>query len=173
MKNKLLIVVDYQNDFVTGALPCGSDAIAIEDNIIAKVKQYKESGHNILATLDTHTQSYDKTLESKHFPPHCISESFGHKLYGKLAEEDIKTIEKHTFGSMNLHKHPFCKQADEIEVVGVSTNVCVLHNIVLLYNAYPDKKISVDAKCCASFDKRLHENALEIMKGFGVEVYNI
>ncbi len=173
MKNKLLIVVDYQNDFVNGSLPCGKFATDIEQNIVSKIEQYRKNGHSILATLDTHTENYINTREAIDFPAHCIEGTEGHKLFGKIAEFNLPTITKHTFGCIQLANHPLCRAADEFEFIGVATNVCVLHNVILIYNSYPDKKISVDASCCASFDERLHQNALEIMRGFGINITNL
>ena len=84
---KLLIVVDYQNDFVDGTLGF-KGALDIENNIINKIKEFKELNDQIIYTLDTHTPDYMHTMEGKNLPiPHCIKGSEGHKLFGKVANE--------------------------------------------------------------------------------------
>ena len=95
MKKKLLIVVDYQNDFVAGSLGFPG-AAAIEDNIAAKIQEYRELGEagQIIFTMDTHGKDYLKTQEGINLPvEHCIKGFDGWQLYGKIGtlqtEEDL------------------------------------------------------------------------------------
>ena len=54
---RLLVVVDFQNDFVSGSL--GFDkAKALEDHIVNLIKEYHMNGDEIVYTMDTHTQNY-------------------------------------------------------------------------------------------------------------------
>ena len=63
MKKKLLIVVDYQNDFVTGSLGFPA-AVDIEDSIAAKIEKYRGYGEGgqVIFTMDTHGKNYMETL---------------------------------------------------------------------------------------------------------------
>ena len=170
---KLLIVVDYQKDFVNGALPCGAAAEALEERICRKIAAYRAAGDGVLFLKDTHLAAeYQNTREAASFPPHCLKGTPGWELYGKVREMvgDSPVLEKPSFGAKQQPELDLVKQAEEYEVVGVATNVCVLHNVVILYNFFKDKPISVDAQCCASFDRRLHDNAIELMRGFGVTI---
>jgi nicotinamidase-related amidase len=141
---RALVVVDYQNDFVTGSL--GSlQAEAIEGNIVSKIEEYLNAGGEIFFTMDTHDSDYLETDEGIHLPiEHCIKGTPGWNIFGKVAEYQAmgRTIEKGTFGSFDIIEH--LKGFDEIEVCGVATNVCVLVNAVLLKTAYPDSKVIVD-----------------------------
>ena len=84
--NKLLIVVDFQNDFVDGALGF-DDASKLEDKICDRIKKAREDNEQIIFTFDTHEENYLNTQEGKFLPvEHCIKGSNGHKLYGKVAE---------------------------------------------------------------------------------------
>ncbi len=78
---------------------------------------------------------------------------------------------KPSFGSMEmlcyLRTHPY----QEIELVGVVTNICVISNAVLCKAALP-KRASVDALLCASNDEALHEGALDVMRGLQINVTN-
>ncbi len=171
-KNKLLVVADYQNDFVDGSL--GFEAAkAIEPAICAKIEEYIKCGHDIVFTLDTHSQKYLLTDEGRNLPvKHCIKGTNGHKLYGKVAllARDKVQIEKPTFPSLELAKYIEGKDYGEIELCGVVTNICVISNAVMAKAAAPDCKITVDAACCASNDTHLEELSYEIMKNLHVTV---
>ena len=85
---KLLIVVDYQKDFVDGALGFPA-AKEIEDALCEKISSYQAEGQDIICTLDTHGEDYLRTQEGKNLPiPHCIKGSEGHQLYGKAWRDD-------------------------------------------------------------------------------------
>ena len=86
MKKKLLIVVDYQNDFVSGSLGC-PQAVAIEDTLAEKIAAYRALGEEgqIIFTMDTHEKNYLETQEGQNLPiAHCIRNTDGWPLYGKI-----------------------------------------------------------------------------------------
>ena len=104
---KLLIVVDYQNDFVDGALGFPK-AKEIENNIVNKINEYKNNNDEVIYTLDTHYENYMTTKEGENLPiPHCIKGTFGHEIHGKVKElsNGHLLIEKETFGSRDLMKY--------------------------------------------------------------------
>ena len=69
---KLLVVVDYQNDFVDGSLGF-KRAKEIESNIVNKILKYKYENQDIVFSLDTHYENYMSTKEGKNLPvPHCL-----------------------------------------------------------------------------------------------------
>ena len=134
--NKLLVVVDYQNDFVNGSLGF-EGAELLDERIAAKVEAYRAEGADIMYTMDTHGSGYLEMQEGKKLPVvHCQNGTEGWKLYGKTGEacKGAMTISKHTFGSLDLamlvlHKN---YNYDVIEICGVVTNICVMANAVLL-----------------------------------------
>ena len=70
---KVLIVIDMQNDFVTGTLG-NQEAQAIVPNVQAKVKEYADRGDWIILTRDTHEENYLDTPEGKKLPvKHCAA----------------------------------------------------------------------------------------------------
>jgi nicotinamidase-related amidase len=162
--------VDYQNDFVKGSLGSPS-AEAIEDCIVLKIKEYLAHGDEVFFTMDTHGDDYLATDEGTHIPVrHCIKGTPGWKIFGKVAEYSHmgKTIEKHTFGSLRLVGE--LKGYDKIELCGVATNVCIMANAVILKTAYPESEITVDPECVASYDRDLHEKALDIMRSLSIDI---
>lgn len=102
---KILVVVDMQNDFVNGALGT-KEAEGIVDYVVSKIKNFDG---RIIVTMDTHGQDYLETAEGKKLPvPHCIRTTQGwllnEKVFEALAEKNYKVIEKKTFGAKKLVK---------------------------------------------------------------------
>ena len=175
--NRYLFVIDYQNDFVDGALGF-SGAELLDEKIAAKVRAYGK-GH-VLFTRDTHFENYLTTREGKNLPvEHCIKGSHGWRLYGETAKalEEVEApgIDKLVFG-MDVTDPATAavlpESADEIELVGLVSNICVVSNAVVLQSKYPEATIVVDAACTDSFDKSLHEKVLDVLEGFQVKVIN-
>ena len=172
---KILVVVDYQKDFVNGSLGFHK-AVMLEDKIEQKIREYRGSGYEVVFTFDTHRDNYMHTQEGKNLPvPHCIVNTEGWNLYGKIAalhDENTRSFEKSTFGSMELAEFLKKNEYDSVELVGVVSNICVISNAVLAKAALPEAKIIVDAACTASNDDSLNEKALDVMEGMQVKVIN-
>ncbi|QMS84645.1 cysteine hydrolase family protein [Candidatus Xianfuyuplasma coldseepsis] len=173
--NKCLIVVDYQNDFIDGAL--GFDgALNIKDAIINKITQVKQDGGDVIFTKDTHTEDYLDTEEGQHLPViHCVEGTTGHALQEDVdalrENTDVEFI-KYSFPSLELGNYLATKDYEVIELCGLVSNICVLSNAVIAKSALPNAHIVVDAQATASFDSNLHEQALNILEGIHVEVIN-
>lgn len=174
---KVLIVVDMQNDFVTGSL--GSpEAVGIVDNVVNKVKEcLDDDRYSIVFTKDTHKRDYLDTLEGKYLPvKHCIKDTEGWELIPELRkllkekgfDELGFTITKPTFGTFAWDKaFRFCVDLDyidEFEIIGLCTDICVISNALILRSMFPDSKIKVYADCCAGTTPENHEAALKVMK---------
>ena len=156
-----LIVVDMQNDFVCGTL--GSEqAAAIVPNVRAKIQEYSEAGHTIVFTRDTHGENYLETQEGKNLPvKHCILGTTGWEIYGELdSGVDCSYIDKPNFGYADWDLSGY----NEIEIIGLCTDVCVVSNALILKAKYPETKISVDASCCAGITHESHKAALLTME---------
>lgn len=167
---KLLIVVDYQNDFVNGSLGFPF-AQQLENGIAAKIEEYKND--EIVYTLDTHYENYADTQEGKNLPvSHCIKGTKGHELYGKIQKllEGRKYFEKSTFPSLELGKYLEGKDYDTIELCGLVSNICVISNAVIAKAACPEAQIIVDSALTASADSELNQKAIEVMKGLQITV---
>ncbi len=166
---KLLIVVDYQNDFVNGSLGFAG-AEKLEKGIIEKIEEYDR----VIFTLDTHKSDYLETLEGTKLPvKHCIKGTNGHMLYGKVANHLSKAeaiFEKDTFPSLELANYLKNHPADIVEVCGLVSNICVLSNVVMIKAALPNAKIIVNKNLTDSFDKRLNAETFDILEGLHIEV---
>ena len=163
---KLLIVVDMQTDFVTGALGT-KEAQAIVPVVAEKIKKAKEEGTDVIFTLDTHEENYLDTQEGKQLPvPHCIKNTEGWMLIPELRPlaGGCMSVEKPTFGSTRLAHIVGRAGYDEIELIGLCTDICVISNAMILKASVPETPISVDASCCAGVTPESHANALAAMK---------
>ncbi len=176
---KNLVIIDYQNDFVSidGILTCGKDAAGIEENILELIDKYKDD--NIFVTYDTHYETDwnndGKTNEAHIFPMHCIYNTEGHKLYGKLAEKLAEVphedIYKTSFATEKLVKSIILKNDPNepimVQFCGVATNVCVFQNVILCYNYFVQNnlnfKIMIERNSVASFDKDLEKQTLDYL----------
>jgi nicotinamidase-related amidase len=177
---KLLVVVDYQKDFVDGTLGF-EKATTLEQGIYDKVTKYLHEGNKVLFTYDTHYEEYLQTREGKNLPViHCIKGTEGHKLYGKLEEfaaaDNTLHCKKEGFGISPKDMLQIFKEVGEdlkeIEFVGVVTNICVISNVVMFQSQFRNADVIVDASLCASFDEGLHEKALDVVVGLQGKVIN-
>lgn len=167
--SKILIIVDMQNDFVYGSL--GSEAAqAIVQKVVDKVRNWNE---RILFTQDTHFEDYFKTLEGEKLPvEHCIKDTEGWEIIDELQEyitNSYQIILKRTFGYEGWDAF-FLDKDDEIEIVGLCTDICVVSNALALRMFYPNTKITVDASCCAGTSVEAHNAALQVMKSCQIDI---
>lgn len=172
---KLLIVVDYQKDFVSGSLGF-QEAIALEEHIYQTILEFQNANQDILYTFDSHDENYMQSQEGKYLPiPHCLKNSEGWKLSGKidslLRDQDTR-IYKHTFGSLELGNYLRDNPYDEITFVGVVSNICVISNAIIAKAALPEATIIIDEQGIASNDIQLHQKAMDVMKGLQMQIKN-
>ena len=172
---KLLVVVDMQNDFITGALE-NKEGQMIVDKLADYIRDFDG---DIIATRDTHTEEYMATQEGKRLPvPHCIRGTEGWNIVpavqaalDKKAETaSVRYIDKPTFGSCKLGETVAAEAYTDVELCGVCTDICVISNALLLKASMPEVPISVDASCCAGVTPAKHEAALETMRSCQIRV---
>lgn len=173
---KLLLVIDYQVDFVNGALGFPG-AEALDGPIAQKIVQYHAAGNDVAFTLDTHGPNYLGTQEGRRLPvPHCLRESSGWELYGETGrarQMGDTVIEKPAFPSLELGGWLREQAYDQIELVGLVSYICVVSNAVIAKAALPEAEIVVDAACTGGPDPVLHEKALDLMEqGLQITVVN-
>lgn len=169
---RVLIVVDYQNDFVDGTLGF-EGAEKLDKGIASLMEQYaKDEDGVIFCTFDTHDKNYLDTQEGKNLPvEHCIKGTDGWNLHGEVGMTEIMypmkctRITKNTFGSIELAgRLDRFQNVESITLVGVVTNMCVISNAVMAKSIHPEAKIIIKKDLVGSFDKELHQKALDVME---------
>ncbi|MDY4641756.1 MAG: isochorismatase family cysteine hydrolase [Erysipelotrichaceae bacterium] len=165
--NRILIVVDMQNDFVSGSLGT-AEAKSIVDNVRAKLESFDG---DVIFTRDTHNENYLKSNEGKHLPvEHCIKGSYGWEIIDELKPYVNKVIDKPTFGSTELIDYLKTKNYDSFELCGLCTDICVVSNALLIKANFYEAKVSVDSACCAGVTVESHNAALKTMQMCQIEV---
>lgn len=167
----LLVVIDMQKDFVTGSLGT-KEAVSIVESVVRKVQNHS----GLLAyTLDTHDENYLQSREGMLLPVvHCIKGESGHELVDELKQplQGALVFEKPTFASVALASWIASQQdLEEVELVGVCTDICVVSNALMIKAMRPELVIRVDAACCAGSTVRRHEAALETLRSCQIEVF--
>ena len=166
---KTLIVIDMQNDFIDGALGT-PEAQAIVPNVKKKIEEYDAREDAIIFTRDTHFDSYLSTNEGKNLPvKHCIVDTHGWKIADGLEVPCARYIDKPTFGWTGWGRLEF-EDGDEIEIVGLVADICVISNALILKALFPECKIIVDSKCTAGTTNENYQSALNIMRSCQIEV---
>lgn len=172
---KTLIIVDMQNDFITGSL--GSlECQCIVPAVVERLKEALKNNERIIFTRDTHTEDYLNSPEGIKLPvKHCIKGSFGWDIIPELrlpiVEEqnrNILFIDKPIFGSVDLLKK--IDDEDEIEFCGVCTDICVVSNVLMAKSFYPNAKISVNPKLCAGTSINNHLSAIDVMRSCQIDI---
>ena len=156
---KTLIVIDMQNDFIDMALGT-PEAVAIVPKVKAKIEEYAENGDEIIYTRDTHAENYLETPEGKKLPiPHCIKGTRGWEIADGLYRDGCKIIDKPTFGWMHWNE----EKLENVEIVGLCTDICVVSNALIIKTLFPEASITVIADCCAGVTPETHDAALKTM----------
>lgn len=174
---EVLVIVDVQNDFISGVLGT-KEAEAIIEPLVNKINSFNGI---VLLTKDTHEKNYLSTQEGQKLPVvHCIRGTSGWEIDSRVMEAinkrglEYKVFEKGTFGSISLGEH-LVKLYNEgkvkqIEFVGVCTDICVVSNALLVKAMLPEVPIWVDAACCAGVTPEAHEAALTTMKSCQIDI---
>lgn len=168
---KALLNIDYTNDFVApdGALTCGEPGQVLHDYIVNLTKEFHDNGEYVAFLIDMHFKGDQLHPESKLFPPHNIEGTDGRKLYGELEElyqniKDSSNVEYFdktrysAFTGTTLELKLRERNISELHIVGVCTDICVLHTAVDAYNKGFD--IVVHEGGVASFNQAGHDWAL-------------
>lgn len=175
---KILLVIDMQKDFITGALGT-KEARTIVSKVQDKISEYRSMGYPVIFTRDTHAENYLDTEEGRNLPVvHCIEGTPGWELASELEVADSVIVNKPSFGSLKLAdliREKYTKEGaeqPELELIGICTDICVISNAMILKAYFPEAKISVDASCCAGVTPQSHVNALEAMKMCHIQIIN-
>ena len=172
---KLLVVVDYQNDFVDGALGF-EGAEDIEDEIVKLIDEFEKNNDFVVFTLDTHEKDYLSTTEGRNLPvEHCIKGTEGWMVRERLQDymKRHPVFEKHTFGSIDLGNYikGLNVLLEEVYLVGLVSNICVISNAIIAKAALSKNgQVFVVKKATASFDEEMQQKGFDILENLHIKV---
>lgn len=176
---RALIVIDYTNDFVAddGPLTCGKPAQALEGRISQLISEFMDDPDAfVVIANDYHPPENEYHPERKAgHTPHMMPGTPGRELYGEVGRTvkalasrlpprelaRLHWVDKVRFGAFpgtDLELFLRERGVTELHLVGVCTDICVLHTAIDAYNKGFDLVIHVDA--VQSFNAAGHEWAL-------------
>ncbi len=178
MAKKALVVIDMQNDFISGVL--GSEnAKATVPVVLEKIKEYNSNELPVIATKDTHPKSYLEDIEGDRVPRHCIRGERGSELDDALLScHFLKIIEKNNFMASPEEQNKikralyefFGSDPDELEVCGLCADICVVSNALMLRMLFPNAIIKVDRRATAGTTKENEEAAFAVMRSCLIDI---
>jgi len=165
--NNILIIVDMQNDFISGVLGTKQ-----AQDIVEKIASLQTKYDTIIFTQDTHPLNYEETDEYKLVPTkHCIVDTDGWKIHNIFDTENHNIIQKNSFESEHLISYiKSLKDISSITLVGLCTDICVIENAKLLKKTFKNTPIIVLKDYCAGSTIEKHKQALEEMSKLGIQI---
>lgn len=162
---ELLVVVDMQNDFITGSLGT-KEAQDIVKPVCDKIKSFQG---DVIYTRDTHGENYLNTQEGKNLPiSHCIKDTYGWQIndevYSAGEGKTLCVVDKPVFGSVELAEIAAIGRYEKITLIGVCTDICVVSNALLLKTKLREVPVAVVENLCAGVTPHSHKSAIETMK---------
>ena len=158
-----------QNDFITGSLG-SQQAIAVMPHVRREISERTGEGWEVAYTRDTHTKKYLTTQEGTRLPvEHCIEKTVGWQIAENLYQGG-KIFDKATFGSCALGEYVRDGGYEEVELIGVCTDICVISNALLIKAYAPETRVSVKADACAGVTEESHRTALKAMQACQIDV---
>lgn len=169
MKKRLLVVVDMQYDFITGALGSAA-AEKIVPSVLSEIRTWVGANEEVVFTRDTHARDYLNTQEGRRLPvEHCVEGEKGWQILEELYTGG-RVFDKPTFGSISLGEYVRAGGYEEAVLIGVCTDICVISNALLIKAFAPETRVCVRADCCAGVTKESHETALAAMRACQIDV---
>lgn len=165
--SNVLIVVDMQNDFLTGVF--GSEYTA---NVIDSMSKYAhEFDGDIFFTKDVYDiNTYLFSLKGQAFPFHCEAGTEGQQICSELSDlaTDKNTIERSEVSPTNLIE--IARNHTNVYIAGVCTDIDVVSIALLLRFYFPNKKIHVVERLCRGLNEATHDAAIAVLYSNLIEV---
>lgn len=148
MKNRLLLIIDPQIDFITGTLPV-PDAVSAM-NSLSEYLRYNSSDYiHIIVTADRHPIQHCSFIsEGGKWPVHCVADSVGAAIWpdimdrlleipdkvsvfhkGENPDTEEYSILKNKNAADRIHKIIEADNIGNIDICGLAGDVCVADTI--------------------------------------------
>lgn len=168
----VVLAIDMIKGFCREQFPlfCGPDSLKIISPIQELLAKETAGGSRIMYLVDSHEKN---DREFKMFPPHCIKGTEEcdviPELFDRFPGDKISKSRFSGFYNTDLDDQLKLVTPSKLVVVGVCTDICVLHTVADARNR--DYNVEVPVDCVASFDREAHEWAIKHMeKILGAEI---
>lgn len=173
---KFLLLIDCQNDFISGTLAVNG-AKEIMDAAARYISKHGDEYDNILLTCDNHPFNHCSFKENGgEWPSHCVKHSVGAAIYEPIMEElkrfrsdekgkgvaffkkgCDKNIEEYSFLRNTSNERVFqtiCEETnvEQIDILGILSEYCVLSSIKDLVRLGYKDKLFIMEDFCPSID---------------------
>ena len=184
MKNVLLIV-DPQNDFITGTLAVEGAELAMS-NLTKYIEEKGDKYDYIFITMDTHPENHSSfNVNGGQWPSHCVKDTNGWRLFGGLElclrgrsnigfffkgtitdKEEYSIFDNERDGAILAYKLSKLINTDSdtyVDICGIAGDYCVLETLKGLTEIIDSKHISILGNFIASIDsgEKLETYSLE------------
>lgn len=177
--SKLLVIIDMQNDFITGSL-ANEEGQKIVPKMANFIRNFNDS---VVFTKDTHLSEsmYDESQEGKNLPIyHCLRGTEGNELVPEIQEVVKEKLNigrgmimtKYAFGTVELGFFIKSWKPQEVILCGVCTDICVVTNAMVIKTICPETPITVLTDLCAGTTIEKHNAAIETMKSCQIKCIN-
>jgi nicotinamidase-related amidase len=160
--NDILIVVDCQNDFITGSLK-NNMAEKIIPIVKKKVELAQKNDNYIFFTKHSHDKNYlTGTIEGQFLRvEHCIKNTWGWEITDELKPFAKYVYEKSTPACIELAENLKDFNIDCIELIGTHW---VFANALLFKSFFPNSTIVVDSYACTNLEGIMTDYQIKILK---------
>lgn len=181
MSNKVLVLVDVQNDFLEGGSLAVNGAKGIMDDLARYISKYGNEYSHIIMSCDNHPINHcsfntvvnDDKGNVGLWPPHCVQYTVGAAFYPVVFNEVINISTTHGISLTILPKgiidwkeeyslvdntenativSNILKDAEQVDICGICGDVCVLNSIEGLIKLGFQDKLNVLEEFSPSID---------------------
>ncbi len=158
MPGRVLVIIDAQEGFTRMGNLASERTTAAIPRIRAVVEAERAEGTPLIFTKDSHREG-DPEFEM--FPPHCIVGTEEHQLVEELREfepEAVAVVQKTRYSAFHgtrLDEILAGLAPDEVHLVGLCTDICVLHTAADLRNR--DYRVVIRKEGVETFDAPGHD----------------
>lgn len=159
MAGRVLMVIDVQEGFTRQGNLASERTTAALPRIREIVEKERAEGTPVIFTKDSHVEN---DAEFRMFPPHCIVGTEEHDLVEELRPlepQAAAVIQKRRYSAFfgtGLEQVLRDLQPEEVHILGVCTDICVLHTTSDLRNR--DYDVVVRREGCETFNAPGHDN---------------
>ncbi|WP_411843212.1 cysteine hydrolase family protein [Salinicoccus sp. HZC-1] len=168
----MLVAIDLQNDtFDASGSSYGEWTEKIKNDITARIQKAIDDNESIIYTKNlypefehdrrsTESIRFDETIYPEFF---ALLENYGDeyvKTFYGIPPEEAKKIQEEYQEEVETNQ--------TIEFIGVETNICILANLMVIQNIFPQADITVNKDLVGSSNEDLHDKTLEVLKNMNV-----